>query len=133
MPMVRRPRRWRGTMVSRGSRASGLALTALLLAGGCQASDAGTALLRNKSDKGELTVVIIDPEGRALIPKSLVEVYRFDTRFMNRELQCLVAEDGHFEVREPDGDLVVSHDFADRPVCEHDVLILGPDGSLTWQ
>ena len=120
-------------MASRGSRASGLALAALLVAGGCQAPDVGRAVLRNESGKGDLKVAVIDPQGRSAIPKTMdVKVY-FDTQFMNRELQCLVAEDGHFEVREPDGDLVVSHDFADRQVCEHDVIVLGPDGSLTWR
>ena len=109
-----------------------LALAALLVASGCKA-DVGTALLRNESGKGELKVVVIDPKGRSGISGTMVEAFKFDTRFMNRELQCLVAEDGHFEVREPDGDLVVSHDFADRPVCEHDVIVLGPDGSLTWR
>ena len=108
-------------------------MAALLVAGGCQAPDVGTALLRNESGKGELKVAVIDPKGRSGISGTMVETFYFDTRFMKRELQCLVAEDGHFEVRDPDGDLVVSHDFADRPVCEHDVIVLGPDGSLTWE
>ena len=133
MPVSQQHPRRRGTMASGGSRASVLALAALLMVSGCQAPDVGRAVLRNESGMGDLEVAVIDPQGRSGISGTMVETFYFDTRFMDRELQCLVAEDGHLEVHELDGDLVVSHDFADRAVCEHDVIVLGPDGSLTWE
>jgi hypothetical protein len=58
--------------------------------------------------------------------------FRFDTQFTDRERQCLVAGDGSFEVRDSRGTVLVQHDFADRPVCERDVLALIGDGDLVW-
>ena len=60
--------------------------------------------------------------GRALMDGALDPSFRFDTQFTDRERQCLVAGDGSFEVRDADGAVLVEHDFADRPVCEHDEL-----------
>lgn len=120
-------------MASRGSRALAVVIALLVLATACNASDDGTALLRNESRRGPLTVVVIDRQGHLTGDKTMVNTFIFDTQFVNRELQCLVAQDGHFEVRDSDGTVVVSHDFADRPVCERDVITLGPDGSLTWE
>lgn len=112
---------------------AGLALAAVLLASGCEASDVGQAELLNDSGRDDLTVVVVDAKGRDRISNSLEEKVYFDTQWVERELQCLVAEDGHFEVRDADGEVVVRHDFADRPVCERDVIVLGADGSLTWK
>lgn len=105
----------------------------LLLAAGCTpASDDGTAYLVNESGRDGLEVVVIDPRDRVTSDGTLVDTFVFDTQFVRRELQCLVAEDGRFEVRRTGGGVVVSHEFADRPVCEHDTIVLAPDGSLTW-
>lgn len=104
------------------------------LAAGCtEASPEGTALLRNATDEASLEVVIRDPEGRRTAGGTLEKVYIFDTQFTNRARQCLEAIDGGFEVIDRTGDVVASHRFADRPVCELDEIVLEDDGSLTWE
>jgi hypothetical protein len=100
---------------------------------GCPASDAGTALLTNETGRDDLSVVVKDAEGRPFIDRALDPAFRFDTQFPDRELQCLVAGDGSFEVRDSSGTVVVRHDFADRPVCEYDELEVSGDGDLVWR
>ena len=117
----------------RGSSRAGLALAAVLLVSGCDAPDVGQVELLNDSGRDDLTVVVVDAKGRDRISSSLEEKVYFDTQWVERDLQCLVGEDGHFEVRDADGEVVVRHDFADRPMCERDVIVLGADGSLTWE
>ncbi len=117
---------------------AGLALGLVLLAGGCvapagQAPDVGQAELLNESGRDDLTVVVVDTTGRDRTSSTLDEKVYLDTQWVDRELQCLVAEDGRLEVRSADGVVVARHEFADRPVCEHDVIVLGADGSLTWR
>jgi len=58
--------------------------------------------------------------------------YTFDTQFPERERQCYVASDGSFEVRRADGSVLAQHDFADRPVCEREEIIVTSDGDLVW-
>ena len=77
--------------------------------------------------------VIRDPEGRRTAGGTLEEVYVFDTQFTHRERQCLIEQDGGFEVVTTVGQVVVSHALADRPVCEGDEVVLGRDGALDWQ
>lgn len=106
----------------------------MTLAAGCtEASPEGTALLRNATDEDSFEVVIRDPEGRRTAGGTLEDVYIFDTQFTNRERQCLDDVDGGFEVVDKAGDVVVSHSFADRPVCELDEIVLEDDGSLRWE
>jgi hypothetical protein len=122
--------------VWRASSRCGLALVGILgvvLAGGCQAADVGQAELLNESGKGDLTVVVVDAEGLDSYTTVLDDNAYLDTQWVDRELQCLVEEDGHLEIRDAAGDVLVRHDFADRPVCEGDVIVLGEDGSLTWE
>ena len=59
--------------------------------------------------------------------------FRFDTQDPERKRQCLVAGDGSFEVRDSAGTVLVEHDFADRPVCEHDELDVTADLKLLWR
>ena len=99
---------------------------------GCPASDDGTALLLNETGRDGLRVLVADGEGRPFIDAALDPAFRFDTQFTDRERQCLVAGDGSFEVRDSNGSVVVRHDFADRPVCEHDELELTDHGDLVW-
>ena len=110
-----------------------LALAACLAAcTGGEASDDGTALLRNETGRDDLRVFVLDSAGRPLMDAALDPAFRFDTQFTDRERQCLVAGDGSFEVRDSSGTVLVAHDFADRPVCEYDVLEIVGDGDLVW-
>ena len=99
---------------------------------GCPASDDGTALLTNHTGRDDLRIVVLDGAGRPLTDAALDPVFRFDTQFTDRERQCLVAGDGSFEVRDSSGTVLVDHDFADRPVCEHDELELAGGPDLVW-
>ena len=90
------------------------------------------ALLLNETGRDDLRIVVNDGEGRPFIERALDPAFRFDTQFTDRERQCLVAGDGSFEVRDSNGSVVVRHDFADRPVCEHDELELTDHGDLVW-
>ena len=98
---------------------------------GCPASDEGTALLINETGR-DLRIVVKDGAGHPFIEAALDPAFRFDTQFPDRERQCLVAGDGSFEVQDSSGTVIVRHDFADRPVCEHDELELTRDGDLVW-
>lgn len=114
--------------------AGAAAVAAVTLAAGCtEASPEGTAVLRNATDEDSFEVVVRDPVGRRTAGGVLEDVYVFDTQFTDRERQCLDAADGGFEVVDPAGDVVASHSFADRPVCELDEIVLEEDGSFTWQ
>jgi hypothetical protein len=101
--------------------------------GACEASDDGTALLRNDSGRTDLEVVVLDGAGRAFREGALEPAFRFDTQFTDRERQCLEAGDGSFEIREPDGTVVVRHDFAEHAVCERDVLEISRELQLVWR
>jgi hypothetical protein len=103
------------------------------LTAGCEASREGTALLHNATDQASLEIVLRDPAGQRYAEGTLEEVYVFDTQFTNREKQCLVGRDGGFEVLRPNGEVIASHRFDDRPVCELDELVLEDDGSLVWE
>jgi len=115
---------------------------ALVLAGllsgvlvGCtggEASDDGTALLTNTSDRDDLRVIVLDGDGEPFRKAALDPAFRFDTQFTDRERQCLVAGDGSFEVRDAAGTVLVRHDFADREVCEHEELEITDDLELEW-
>ena len=111
---------------------------ALALAGflaGCaggEASDDGTALLTNTSDRDDLRVIVLDGDGEPFREAALDPAFRFDTQFTDRERQCLVAGDGSFEVRDAAGTVVVRHDFTDREVCEHEELEITDDLELVW-
>nr|WP_300046898.1 hypothetical protein [uncultured Nocardioides sp.] len=113
-------------------------LPALALAGflaGCaggEASDDGTALLTNTSDRDDLRVVVLDGDGQPFREAALDPAFRFDTQFTDRERQCLVAGDGSSEVRDDAGTVVARHDFADREVCEHEELRITDDLGLEW-
>lgn len=102
-------------------------------AGCTPASREGTAELHNASDQAPLEVVVRDPEGRRTAGGPFEKVYVFDTQFTDRKRQCLVARDGGFAVLGPDGQVIASHSFADRAVCELDEVVLEPDGSLVWK
>lgn len=105
-----------------------------LLAGrGGEASDEGTATLRNEADVASYEVTIRDPEGRRSAGGTLEAVYIFDTQFTDHRRQCLVGQDGGFEVSGAGGEVVVSHEFSERPVCEGEEILLRPGGSLTWR
>ena len=99
---------------------------------GGEASDDGTALLRNETGRDGLRVYVLDGAGRPWMDGDLDPFFRFDTQDPDRERQCLVAGDGSFEVRDADGAVLVEHDFADRPVCEHDELEVTDDLELVW-
>ena len=103
-----------------------------LSTGGCEASDDGTALLRNESGRRDLRVFVLDGAGRQLMDGALEPAFRFDTQFTDRERQCLVAGDGSFEIREPDETVVVEHDFANRAVCEREELAVTEELQLVW-
>jgi hypothetical protein len=105
----------------------------LLLTSCTEASDDGTAVLRNESGTSPLQVVITDTEGRVTSQEEMERVYVFDTQFVDRTEQCLVAQDGMVEVVRSDGSVIAAHRFADRPVCERDMLVLGPAGDLTFE
>jgi hypothetical protein len=55
------------------------------------------------------------------------------TQDPERKRQCLVAGDGSVKVRDSAGKVLVEHDFADRPVCEHGELDVTPDLKLLWR
>jgi hypothetical protein len=99
---------------------------------GGEASDDGTALLRNETGRDGLRIYVLDGAGRPWMDADLDPYFRFDTQFPDRERQCLVAGDGSFEVRDADGAVLVEHDLADRPVCEHDELEVTDDLELVW-
>ena len=99
---------------------------------GCT-NDDGTALLLNETGRDDLRIVVKDSAGHPFIEAALDPAFRFDTQFPDRERQCLVAGDGSFEVRDSSGTVIVSHDFADRPVCEHDELEVSGSGTLSWR
>ena len=111
-------------------------LGALLLAGcpadGREAGRDGTADLVNATGRDDLRVVVLDDRGRERYAASLDPAFRLDTQDPRRQRQCLVAGDGGFEVREPDGTVLVHHDFRDREVCERQQIRVGPSGRLTW-
>lgn len=109
-----------------------LVLTLSVCLTACPASDDGTALLLNETGREDLRVFVLDGAGRPLKDAALDPAFRFDTQFTDRERQCLVAGDGSFEVRDADGAVQVEHDFADRPVCEHDELEVTADLELVW-
>lgn len=99
---------------------------------GDEASDDGTALLRNETGRDGLRVYVLDGAGRPWMDGDLDPFFRFDTQDPDRERQCLVAGDGSFEVRDADGAVLVEHEFADRPVCEHEELEVTDDLGLVW-
>lgn len=109
-----------------------IAMAACFSACAGEASDDGTALLRDETGRDDLRVFVLDGAGRPLRDAALDPAFRFDTQFTDRERQCLVAGDGSFEVRDSSGTVLVAHDFADRPVCERDVLEIVGDGDLVW-
>ena len=116
-------------------RALVLVLALVVCLTGCvggEASDDGTALLRNETGRTDLRVVVIDGAGRPLMDAALDPAFRFDTQFTDRERQCLVAGDGSFEVRDDEGTVRVVHEFADQPVCEGDELAVTDDLELVW-
>lgn len=111
-----------------------LVLASLLAAcTGGEASDDGTALLRNKTGRDGLKVYVLDRAGRPLMDGALDPAFRFDTQDPDRKRQCLTDGDGSFEVRDSAGTALVEHDFADRPVCEHDELDVTADLKLVWR
>jgi hypothetical protein len=93
----------------------------------------GEAEVVNESGRDDLRLVVVDAKERDRVSIAIDEVAPLDTQFTDRELQCYVASDGRFEVRDRSGAVFARHDFADRQVCDGDVIVLGPDGSLTWQ
>ena len=101
-------------------------------AGAGEASRDGTADLVNATGRDDLRVVVLDDRGRERYAASLDPVFRLDTQDPRRDRQCLVDGDGGFEVRAPDGSVLVHHDFADREVCERQEIRVGPSGRLTW-
>ena len=107
---------------------------ACFLAGcaGGEASDDGTALLTNTSDRDDLRVIVLDGDGEPFREAALDPAFRFDTQFTDRERQCLVAGDGSFEVRDAAGTVITRHDFADREICEHEELQITDDLELEW-
>ncbi len=106
------------------------ALAACLSA--CPASNDGTALLLNETGSKGVRILVLDGAGRPLTDQALDPAFSFDTQFTNRERQCLVDGDGSFELRDADGAVLVEHDFADRPVCEHDEMAVTEDLELVW-
>jgi hypothetical protein len=94
---------------------------------GGEARDDGTALLNNKTGKDGLRVYQFDGAGRPLTDRALDPYFRFDTQDPEPKQQCLTDGDGSFEVRDSAGTVLVEHDFADRPVCEHDELDVTAD------
>jgi len=99
---------------------------------GCEASRDGTAFLFNETGEEGLTVEVLTRDGVRLEDGPLEKAYVFDTQWVERELQCYVESDGHFEVLRADGSVLVRHDFADRPVCEREEITLTADGDLVW-
>jgi hypothetical protein len=118
--------------VNRVSRARVLALAGLALLSGCR-PEGGVAEVVNESGRDDLRLVVVDAKERDGISRTFDEVGTLTTQFMDRELQCYDASDGRFEVRDPSGAVFARNDFADHQVCDGDSIVLGPDGSLTWQ
>jgi len=118
--------------VWRASSRTALALVGVVLAVGCEGPRV-EAEVRNESGRDGLTAVVVDAQGLDSFTSTMDEVAYLDTQWVDREQQCLVEEDGHLEIRDADGDVIVRHDFADRPVCDGDVGVLGEDGTLTWE
>jgi hypothetical protein len=106
-------------------------LVAALLTG-CQPNSDGEALLFNETGEQGLHVVVRRPDGVRLEDGPLEKAYSFDTQWVERVSQCYVGSDGSFEVLRPDGDVVVHHEFADRPVCGREEIALTADGDLIW-
>ena len=118
-----------------GMRARGacvLAATAVLLLSACRPVG-GDAEVINESGRDDLRLVVVDAQGRDRVSTEFDEVAPIDTQFMERELQCYIASDGHFEVRDSNGEVFARNDFADHQVCDGDIIVLGADGSLTWK
>lgn len=118
--------------VNRVSRVCVLAVAGLLLLSGCR-PEGGVAEVVNESGRDDLRLVFVDAKERDRVSKPIDEVATLDTQFFDRDIQCYVASDGRFEVRDPSGAVFARNDFADHQVCDGDVIVLGPDGSLTWQ
>jgi hypothetical protein len=93
----------------------------------------GVAEVVNESGRDDLRLVVVDAKERDGASEQIDEVATLDTQFSDRDIQCYVASDGRFEVRDPAGDVFARNDFADREVCDRDIIVLGSDGSLTWQ
>ena len=108
-----------------------LALCLTACTGG-EASADGTAWITNKTGRDGLRIYVLDGAGRPWMDGDLDPYFRFDTQFTDRKRQCLVVGDGSFEVRDADGAVLVEHDFADRPVCEHDELEVTDDLEVVW-
>ena len=120
-------------MTARRRLVPALALAGFLAGGaGGEASDDGTALLTNTSDRDDLRVIVLDGDGEPFREAALDPAFRFDTQFTDRERQCLVAGDGSFEVRDAAGTVIARHDFAEREVCEHEELEITDDLELEW-
>lgn len=119
-------------MAYRGSSAVLLCVAAALSLSSCR-PEGGTAEIVNDSGNESLQLVMVDAEGREWLDKPLEDFAYFDTQFPERDLQCYIESDGRFEVREPDGEVFARHDYAARPLCDGDVVVLGPDGSLAWE
>ena len=99
---------------------------------GREASADGTALITNKAGRDGLRIYVLDGAGRPWMDGDLDPYFRFDTQFTDRKQQCLVAGDGSFEVRDPTGNVLVQHDFADKPVCEREKLDVTDDLKIVW-
>jgi hypothetical protein len=108
-----------------------LALCLTACTGG-EASADGTAWITNKTGRDGLRIYVLDGAGRPWMDGDLDPYFRFDTQFTDRKRQCLVAGDGSFEVRDPTGNVLVQHDFADKPVCERDELEVTDDLEVLW-
>jgi hypothetical protein len=125
-------------MASYGSspRRAALAFAGLALLAGCglggEAGPQGTATLLNETGRDDLRVFVHDGDGRPLTDGSLDPGFKLDTQFVDRDEQCLTDGDGGFEIREPDGSVLVRHEFADRPVCDQEEIDVLPDGELVW-
>jgi hypothetical protein len=118
--------------VNRVSRVGVLTVAGLVLLSGCRPVG-GDAEVVNESGRDDLRLVVVDAAGRDGFSIAFDEVTPIDTQFSDRDIQCYVASDGRFEVRDPSGAVFARNDFADREVCDRDIIVLGPDGSLTWQ
>jgi hypothetical protein len=118
--------------VNRVSRVGVLTVAGLVLLSGCRPVG-GVAEVVNESGRDDLRLVFVDAKERDRVSKPIDEVATLDTQFFDRDIQCYVASDGRFEVRDPSGAVFARNDFADREVCDRDIFVLGPDGSLTWQ
>jgi hypothetical protein len=118
-------------------RALGLMLGPVLASGlaactGGEASADGTAWITNKTGRDGLRIYVLDGAGRPWMDGDVDPYFRFDTQFTDRKRQCLVADDGSFEVRDPTGNVLVQHDFADKPVYERDELEVTDDLKIVW-